>query len=491
MGTALQYLKKENRLHNKGGINLNVEQTFKAGVAITDISPEKGVELAGYPHFPRYNTGVHDPLYASCIYLDDESTKVAIVAMDLLFFSRKYVKEIRKRVEERTGYNVNSLGAGFAGSNIMFCCSHTHSGPWASGRLDLEALQNNLKSDEKYIEGLLKKVENIIIEAYNDTFDAKVYTGKAYCGKEHGVGGNRRDINGPSDPEVSILAVKDLKGNIKGCLIGYALHPTVIHSDSTVVSADYPAYIRNYLAEIRPDMVMLFCQGTSGNQSTRYFRSGQTFEEACRIGTAIGAEAGKVLESFDFEPISNMESLSDVQSLSNVKSFINCSLNVKSLETELELRKFPNKKTAEYNVEKAAANVEKLKSENASHVDIWNAELKLLGAEDILGYVVMLEKGIKPDLLIDEIPAEIQVIEIGDTRIVGLQGEIFVEFGLEIKNRSPYKNTFVFELANGAVPGYIYTRESLEEGGYETDTSMLSKRCGEIIVEKTIKLLNE
>jgi len=58
---------------------------LKAGASIVDISPKKGIELAGYPHYLRHNTGIHDPLYASCIFLDDGITKLAIVCMDILF----------------------------------------------------------------------------------------------------------------------------------------------------------------------------------------------------------------------------------------------------------------------------------------------------------------------------------------------------------------------------------------------------------------------
>ena len=76
---------------------------IKAGTAIVDISPEQGIELAGYPHHPRHNTGVHDPLYAACIYLDNGEEKIALVSLDLLFLSKKYVKEIRDRASALTG----------------------------------------------------------------------------------------------------------------------------------------------------------------------------------------------------------------------------------------------------------------------------------------------------------------------------------------------------------------------------------------------------
>ena len=46
-------------------------------------------------------------------------------------------------------------------------------------------------------------------------------------------------------------------------------------------------------------------------------------------------------------------------------------------------------------------------------------------------------------------------LRLWDTLICGLQGEIFVEYGLELKAASPYEKTFVFEVTNGALPGYI------------------------------------
>ena len=58
-------------------------ELLKAGVAVTDISPRPGVELAGYPHHPRPNKGVHDPLQAACLFLDDGRTKLALVTLDL------------------------------------------------------------------------------------------------------------------------------------------------------------------------------------------------------------------------------------------------------------------------------------------------------------------------------------------------------------------------------------------------------------------------
>lgn len=433
---------------------------LRAGTAIMDISPEAGVELAGYPHYPRHNTGIHDPLFAGCICLDDGRTKLAIVTMDLLFFSKKHVRQVRERLD-KSGI--------IPGNHVMFCCSHTHSGPWAAGRLDLEALEKGLGQDGNYITRLLDIVYDLVIQSCTDQFAASVGIGVGKCGKEQGVGGNRRSPDGPSDPSVNVLGVKDASGAWRACLVCYTLHPTLLHGESTLVSADYPGYVRESLMKTFPGINVLFAQGTSGNQSSRYFRTGQTFGEARRIGIAIGDEAGRVL--------------SDLQMRNDLE------LAMQSTEMQPELRKYPSRCEAERNVEATKAETERLNVENAPYIERRNAELRLLGAEDILGYIQLNERGIRPDLLADELPLELQALRIGDECILGFQGEAFVEFGLEIKRRSKFDKTLVLELANGAAPGYIYTRESLEDGGYETDTSMLGASCGEMLVDEAERLL--
>ena len=70
-------------------------------------------------------------------------------------------------------------------------------------------------------------------------------------------------------------------------------------------------------------------------------------------------------------------------------------------------------------------------------------------------------------------------------------GEIFVEFGLEIKKAYNKGMVFVAELSNGCLPGYVYTKEALDAGGYETDTSMLAEDMGNIIVDRLSGMFEE
>jgi hypothetical protein len=58
---------------------------LNAGAATVDITPEDSQFLFGYPHVPRFSTGVHDPLLSCALYLDDGRTSLLFVANDVIY----------------------------------------------------------------------------------------------------------------------------------------------------------------------------------------------------------------------------------------------------------------------------------------------------------------------------------------------------------------------------------------------------------------------
>ena len=415
---------------------------LKAGIAIKDISPKKGVEMAGYPHCPRPNIGVHDPLYCVALHLDNGKESITMLTFDLLYFGKKYCKAIREKM----------------GGNIMFTTTHTHSGPWSSTPLASE-LAEGLDNDPDYIAFLLPAVEECIKEARENTFDAKFATGVGHCGKEQGVGGNRRVKNGVQDDSVNVICVKDMDDKVRGILLNYALHPTFLHTESLWVTADYPAYIRRYLNFAFPDAIFMFAQGTSGNQSSRYHRVGQDFEEAARVGTTLGVEI--------YHTINNMEFTDDIDIL------------FKNAEVELPIRTYPPLEKAEADMIAARRRFAEMPDDD--YIAKRNAELDMFGRENEFYYSELYAKQGK--ISDEELPCEVMTLKLGDTLICGMQGEIFVEFGLELKAASPAEKTFVFEVTNGALPGYIFTPEAYDEGGYEVGTSIFTREAGAMITD--------
>lgn len=437
---------------------------LKAAMTRVDITPPLGLELGGYPHYPRYNEGHHDPLYAACMYLSNGEQEVAMVTLDLLFFSKKHVATVRNRVEALCG---------ISGCNIMISCSHTHSGPWAAGRLDIESLEAGKEQPHEYVEQLITNITNIIAQAKAEAFEASFTYGTALCGAESGVGGNRRLPGGPHDPLVSVMAIKDRENRVRGMLVNYTLHPTFIHEWSNVCTADYPCYLKLQLEEMEPGVIVGFAQGTSGNQSSRYYRQGESFDEAERVGRLLGKAAHKVLEKAVWEDDITIQTATATQ--------------------EIELRNFGTEEELREKVAVDEANYKYLyekygNSTNRDEYYLWqNANLKLLGSEDQLGYILMQKKGIRIELLEDETPAEAQAFRLGGCCVIGFPGEAFVEFGLYLKAMAGFGTVVVNELTNGCLPGYMYTPESLVTGGYETDTSMLSEEFGINLMETALR----
>jgi hypothetical protein len=87
----------------------------------------------------------------------------------------------------------------------------------------------------------------------------------------------------------------------------------------------------------------------------------------------------------------------------------------------------------------------------------------------------------------------LQVVQIGDVALVGVPAEFFTKLGQEIKRRSPFRYTYIAELANDWI-GYIPDKAAFALGGYQTWTGLHSfadPETGEKIVAQAVQMLRE
>ena len=87
----------------------------------------------------------------------------------------------------------------------------------------------------------------------------------------------------------------------------------------------------------------------------------------------------------------------------------------------------------------------------------------------------------------------VQALRIGDVAIVGVPAEYFTQLGIDIKNRSPFRHTYIAELANDWI-GYLPNLEGHKLGGYQVWTgyhSYAEPGTGERIAETAVQLLRE
>jgi len=84
----------------------------------------------------------------------------------------------------------------------------------------------------------------------------------------------------------------------------------------------------------------------------------------------------------------------------------------------------------------------------------------------------------------------ITVARLGEIAFVGWGGEVFNEIGKAVKEKSPFRHTFVLTHCNGAA-GYLPTSSSYPEGGYEVQSSHFAPGADEILIRETLGLLQE
>ncbi len=432
---------------------------IQAGSAICSITPDFPAMMCGYPT-SQVSTGVHDKLYASALYLACGGQEFIYVTSDLCYYSRTRSDRIVDAIAAATGVDKK---------HIILCAIHTHSGPMPSCNPYEESLGAEMYPE--YMDQVMEKIAGIAKEAKETAFQAKIGYGTGYCGKEQGVGGNRHNPDYKADPSVSVLAVQDMDGTLRACLTNYALHPTVLHADNSLISADYVAYTRVAVNEKYPQAVFGFVQGCSGNQSTRFFRHGQTFEEAERIGRAIGGAVTDVLENMQFSADDVKIAFADLDFYPS------------------QLREIPAHADAVANAEKAKREYDELIANNAPYSICRSAECTLIGANQLVKHAFEAEKYGKEAWLANGLPVRMRAVRVGDWAVFAVSAEMFVEIGLAIKEASPFKTTFVSTVSMGTTIGYICSDYAYDQYCYEPQSSMFCRGIAGEISEAAGKLL--
>jgi len=430
------------------------------GAAIIDVTPQKPMFLHGYPHVERISEGVHDPLYASAMIIDNGETKIGFCAVDILFISKEITNRVREKVEKATG---------IPSHNIMISASHTHSGPITFSDIFYDPVVP--KADPEYISYLVEKLIEVYINAYNNMRTSKIAITTA---DGTGVGGNRRSKTDAIDPEIPVIVLKDVETDgIFALSTVYCMHPTILHEDSKLYSADFPGYTREYIKnEFGDGVKLLYHTGPSGNQSPRHFVKANTFDEAKRLGYMLG------------ERIANsVNKLTD----NDFKEWV--SLDVRYDNVMLPQRKFMSVEQAEIKLQNAREKLKKMQQTDPHSPETRTAEVDLFGAEENRQLAEMAINGKLDKIYKSLLPAEITLIVIDDSRFIFLPGEIFVEYSLEIKERFP--QTYVVSLSNGVFAGYLVTKEAEEEGGYEASNSIFPSEAGKVMVEKVFALIDK
>ena len=264
---------------------------------------------------------------------------------------------------------------------------------------------------------------------------------------------------GGIDPQVIAMAVCR-NGAPEGVMVNFGLHPAILAGDNWFYSADYPGYLSEAMKRIYgKSLTTLFFNGCCGNVNHIDYSDllqGRGYQMTQRVGYMLGAAVREALA----KPVEIRGDAIDVSSERLVLK--RTQISDKQLKWSMDVL--------------SKAKGKKVKGQVDGLPDVHYANV----------YLDMHKIQHEDD------PVEIMAIRIGDLGIVGLPGEIFNEFGQEIKRRSRARHTIVIELANDSI-GYIPTKVSFRQGGDEPSIGSTKYQIGtgEKITAHAIRQLNK
>jgi len=460
---AFSSCKTEKRKVNEDSSN------FSIGFAKVNYTPRVGLAMVGNYRGDDYaSRGVHDSLYAKAIVaVGTNNIKTAILSVDICLISSNTVKVLRKYVEDHSDIK---------GDNIMIHATHTHSGPPS-------------ELNEPEAKNYMRKAADAVILANKNLKRSKLMVGRT---NEDRVSHNRRleAVDGTThmvwekfepnfikkplgsiDPEMITVSIVQ-EGKTVASIVNFGCHATTLTGNNWLYTADYPGYMTESVQKARgKDFGVLFLNAPSGNVTQVDYKVGfiDTFQECQRIGYILGAN---VLEGMR----KSKEIITSNETVAVSKEMV----PLKKIAISEEQYKWANEV------------LEKVKREGMPPIQADG----IPDAEYAQRWVEMYKIQNKVDSL------EVMVTRIGELAIVALPGEIFQEFGKDIKLNSPFKNTLVVGLTNGEA-GYFPTKVSFTQGpkggfkpyatGYETTPGTTSYEigAGEKLAESAIKQLKK
>jgi len=449
-----------------GGNKNNVNSTLKIGIAEVNYTPAVGLDLVGNYRGDDYaSRGIHDSLFAKALVASDsKGTKAALLTIDICMLNKEPVEFMRNYIGSKTDIKPE---------NIMIMATHTHSGPPS----DLNA--------PKAKEYLAKAADAVII-ANQRLKNTVLSVGRS---QENRISHNRRlkckdgtthmcweklepgfviEPWGKIDPEVITISLEQ-DGQPTGVVVNFGCHATTLTGNNWLYSADYPGYLSESIRKVKgKEYLPLFFNGCCGNVTQVDYRIGfpDTYQECQRIGYLLGVSA--------------MEAMRNAELAASDKIVISREM---------------------VPVKRISISDEQLEWAKKIMVKVEKEGMPPIQADGIPDAVYAKSWiGMRNDQ--DRVDSlEVMVIRLGDVAFVGLPGEMFNEFGVDIKTQSPCKNTIVTGLTNDSRE-YFPTRESFTQGpegftpmitGYETTpgSTMYEIGAGEKLAASAIDQLKK
>jgi len=445
---------------------------FYVGVAEANITHAQPMALWGQMH-TRISQSVESPVTAQIVAIEsregDRPLDAAImVSADIIGLPDEVLVALRKRLGERLpGFDVQKL---FVGG------THTHTGP-VFGETDYHIPKEGVVQPAEYSQFFVEQVAEAAAQAWQNRQRGAVAWGLGHAV----VGQNRRAVyadgravmygrtdqpdfrglEGYEDHTVEVLFFFDRQQQLLAAAINLACTAQEVESHSAV-NADFFHEVREALrAKYGRDLKVLGWIAAAGDQSPHLmFR--QRAEDRMRDLrglTRLQEIARRIVSAFD-------------EAYDGAKKELHDDVVLAHRVARLEL---PVRMVTDEEAAAAKAKVEAMSGDPANQTIVgWHQGIVDRHAN----------QNSHPTHEV-----EIHVLRLGDVAIATNPFELFLDFGIEIKARSPALQTFVVQLVG--VEGYLPTARAVRGGGYSAvaESNTVGPEGGQVLADRTIELL--
>ena len=462
---------------------------LSAGVARVDITPPIGIAHAGWgAQTHERATGVDLPLWATALALSDGQQTIVLLDVDLIYIWEREAAVVRQAIVDLTG---------LPPTHIRVSYTHTHSGP-VTGSTWSSWIKAGAEMTPPYDNSLPHKLAGVAWAALRKLAPVRVAAGSGACGiavnrrfrrPEDGAVIVGRDWAGPVDHEVKLIRIDHENGQPLAAIVNYACHPITVGPDCDLITPDYPGVVKR-VVEQATGATCLFLQGAAGDVGPVRGVARGGLHEYKRLGAILGHEASRVWWEIEAPPrreryLGTLESGAPLAIYADEPvDESGAGLRVSTRQMRLPLKEFPAPEILQAEFEK---HVEQL------------AELRANGGSvEEIRWATMLSKRIamRADIARETAgqahrTVELQGFAIGDSiALLAVPAEPFVEIGLRVKSRSPFKHTLFSGYSNIGW-AYVPTAEAYPLGGYEVEITPFSPVAAAQIIEESLLLLRE
>lgn len=446
------------------------------GGATVDITPARPVALDGQRNV-RISKKVETPLSATALALqsrDGEKTLDAaiLVSCDLVGIRTGILETVRQKVKPRL--------PDFDLTKLSLCATHTHTAPVTlEGRYTLPA---GIMTPAEYAEFMTTQVADAVVESWQKLRPGKVGWGlgqavvaqnrrAVYADGSAQMYGKTdrpefRGLEGYEDHYLEVLFFWDQQERLIATAVNIACPSQEVGGGSNI-NADFWHPVRETLRERHgQDLLVLGWAGAGGDQTSRLMYGSRADDRMRKLRGGLTR-----LDELARRIVTGWEEAYD-GARKDIRSDVVVNHRVENIA-------LPWRKVTEAEVAEARQQAAKYA---ADPTQLWNYRWH----QGVVERYEAQQAGTAGTFSM-----ELHVLRLGDVAIATNEFELFTDYGVQIKARSPAVQTFIIQLTGSG--GYLPTERAVRGGGYSAviQSSRIGPEGGQVLVERTVQAMQE